>query len=325
MKKTKLSLLLTLMVIVTLSAPTIDEADATPRLDSSAAGADKVENFMLKVERLDPAVDRIIPTGASLERVATGFTWLEGPVWVNGSLFFADIPSNSIHKWTPGAGVSTFLQPSGYKGTTPFGGSEPGSNGMTLDSRGRLTVAGHAQRDVYRLESLSPGAPITILADSFQGKRMAHALEQKAGAEPARGELQLLVSDLPRPNGIAFSPDEKYLYVDDSERKVWMRYRVQADSTLTEAKLFYDASSDKRPGAPDGMKVDREGNIYSSGPGGVWIFSPEGKPLAKILMPEKVANLAWGGTDHRMLYITASSSLYRVHLKIEGAPLVRGR
>jgi gluconolactonase len=155
--------------------------------------------------------------------------------------------------------------------------------------------------------------------------RMPHALEQKAGAEPARGELQLLVSDLPRPNGIAFSPDEKYLYVDDSERKIWMRYRVQPDGTLTEAKLFYDAGSDKRPGAPDGMKIDREGNIYSSGPGGVWIFSPEGKPLATILMPEKVANLAWGDSDHRMLYITASSSLYRVHLKIEGAPLVRGR
>ena len=369
MKWTKLCLLLVLTVIVALSASTIDATDATPRFDPSAAGADKVEKSMpLKVERLDPAVDRIIPASAMLERIATGFTWLEGPVWVHDSLYFADIPSNSIHKWTQSTGVSTFLQPSGYKGTAPFGGPEPGSNGMTLDSRGRLTVAGHAQRDVYRLESLSPGAPITILADSFQGKRfnspndlvyksdgslyftdppyglptqkdndpgkqlkvngvyrMPHALEQKAGAEPARGELQLLVSDLPRPNGIAFSPDEKYLYVDDSERKIWMRYRVQPDGTLTEAKLFYDASSDKRPGAPDGMKIDREGNIYSSGPGGVWIFTPEGKPLATILMPEKVANLAWGDSDHRMLYITASSSLYRVHLKIEGAPLVRGR
>jgi gluconolactonase len=329
MKWTRLSLLLVMTAIVALIVSTIDVADATPRLDPSAVRTDKVENSMLKVDRLDSSVDRIIPSGAKLERVATGFTWLEGPVWIDGSLFFADIPSNSIHKWTPGAGVSTFLQPSGYKGTTPFGGPEPGSNGMTLDSRGRLTVAGHAQRDVYRLESLSAGAQITILADSFQGKRlsspndlvyksdgslyftdppyglrtqkdddpdkqikmngvyrMPHALEQKAGAEPARGELQLLVTDLPRPNGIAFSPDEKYLYVDDSERKIWMRYRVQPDGTLTEAKLFYDAGSDKRPGAPDGMKIDREGNIYSSGPGGVWVFSPEGKPLATILMPE---------------------------------------
>jgi gluconolactonase len=141
MKCTKLSLLLVLTVIVTPCVSTIDVADAAP----SVAGADKGENSMpLKVERLDPAVDRIIPTGASLERIATGFTWLEGPVWVKDSLYFADIPSNSIHKWTQSAGVSTFLQPSGYKGAAPFGGPEPGSNGMTLDSRGRLTVAGHA-------------------------------------------------------------------------------------------------------------------------------------------------------------------------------------
>ena len=124
----------------------------------------------LNVERLDPAIDRIIPAEAKLERVATGFTWTEGPVWQQGSLYFADIPSNSIHKWTPGQGVSLFLQPSGFMGSAPFGGPEPGSNGMTLDARGRLTVAGHAQRNVYRFESLDPHAQITILADSYQGK-----------------------------------------------------------------------------------------------------------------------------------------------------------
>jgi gluconolactonase len=369
MKWMKLSLLPVSMVFVMLCASRIDVADAVGRSDPSAAKEDAgVSTMSLKVDRLDPSADRIIPADATLERIATGFTWLEGPVWVKDSLFFADIPSNSIHKWSAGAGVSTFLQPSGYKGSTPYGGPEPGSNGMTLDSRGRLTVAGHAQRDVYRLETLSAGAQITVLADSYQGKRLSspndlvyksdgslyftdppyglrtqkdddpdkqikvngvyripHALEQKAGTEPARGELQLLVSDLPRPNGIVFSPDEKYLYVDDSERKIWMRYRVQPDGTLTEAKLFADASSDKRPGAPDGMKVDSVGNLYSSGPGGVWIFSPEGKLLASIDIPERVANLAWGGADHKMLYISASSGLYRVHLKIAGAPLVRSR
>ncbi len=323
----------------------------------------------LKMDRLDPSIDRIIPAGAKLERVATGFKWLEGPVWDNGSLIFADIPGNSIRKWTPGAGVTTVLEPSGYKGTTPYGGPEPGSNGMTLDMRGRLTVAGHAQRDVYRMESLTPGAEITVLADSYQGKRLnspndlvyksdgslyftdppyglrtqqdndpekqlkangvyriPHALEQKPGAAPARAGLQLLVSDLTRPNGIAFSPDEKYLYVNNSEpRKIWMRYRVLPDGTLTEAKLLYDATADKRPGAPDGMKVDQQGNIYSAGPGGVWVFSPEGKPLATILMPERVANVAWGGPDRKMLYIMASSSIYRVHLNVAGAPLTRIR
>ena len=323
----------------------------------------------LKVERLAPAADQIIPADAQLERIATGFKWVEGPVWVNDRLYFAEIPSNSIRFWTPDKGVSIFLQPSGYKGTEPFQGPEPGSNGMTLDARGRLTVAGHAQRDVYRIESLIPGAQITILADSYRGKRLnspndlvyrsdgslyftdppyglptqsdkdpekqlkmngvyriPHALTQKPGAAPARGELQLLISNLTRPNGIAFSPDEKYLYVDNSEpKKIWMRYTVRPDGTLTDPKLLYDATSDKRPGNPDGMKVDSKGNIYSAGPGGLWIFSPDGKPLATILMPEKVSNMAWGGADRKTLYITDSSSIYRVHLLIAGEPIVRTR
>lgn len=328
-----------------------------------------VESMPLKVDRLDSSVGRIVPAGAKLQRVATGFKWLEGPVWENGSLYFADIPGNAIRKWTPDEGVTTLLSPSGYKGAAPYGGPEPGSNGMTLDVDGRLTVAGHAQRDVYRLEALKPGAASTILADSYKGKRLnspndlvyksdgalyftdppyglrtqsdndpekqlkvngvyrlSHALEHKAGAPPANNELRLVVTDLPRPNGIAFSPDEKYLYVDNSEpKKIWMRYRVQPDGSLTEPKLLYDATSDKRPGAPDGMKVDEQGNIYSAGPGGVWIFSPEGKALATLEIPERVANVAWGGADRRTLYITASSSIYRVRLNIPGAPIVKGR
>ncbi len=335
----------------------------------SAADAAAGSSVPVKLDRLDPAIDRIVPTDARLERIATGLTWVEGPVWAEGSLFFADIPGNNIRKWTPGTGLSTFLKPSGYKGAKEYSGPEPGSNGMTLDPRGRLTVAGHAQRDVYRLESLKPDAEITVLADEYQGKRLnspndlvyksdgslyftdppyglatqkdddpekqlkvngvyriPHALERKAGAPPARAELQLLVTDLTRPNGIAFSPDEKYLYVNNSEpKKIWMRYRVKPDGTLTDATLLYDATSDKRPGSPDGMKVDKEGNIYSTGPGGVWIFSPDGKPLGTILFGEKSANLTWAGPDHKMLYITASSSVYRVHLNIEGAPLTRAR
>jgi gluconolactonase len=156
--------------------------------------------------------------------------------------------------------------------------------------------------------------------------RIPHALAQKPGAEPARDKLQLLVTDLPRPNGIAFSPDEKYLYVNNSEpKKIWMRYRVQPDGTLTDAKLLYDATSDPRPGNPDGMKVDVEGNIYSAGPGGVWVFTPEGKPLGVLLIPEKVANLAWAGPDRQTLYIAASTSIYRVHLNIAGEPLIQGK
>jgi gluconolactonase len=321
----------------------------------------------LKFDRLDPSVERIIPAGAKLERIATGFTWVEGPVWVQGSLFFADIPSDTIRRWTPGKGASIFLQPSGYLGSAPYGGRESGSNGMTLDALGRLTVAGHAQRDVYRFESLNPKGPLTILADRYQSLRLnspndlvyrsdgslyftdppyglrkqsdsdpdkdlqvngvyriPHALTHKVGAPPARSDLQLLITDLHRPNGIAFSPGEKFLYVDNSEpKKIWMRYRVLPDGTLADPKLLYDATADPRPGGPDGMKVDVEGNIYSAGPGGVVILSPEGKHLATILMPERVANVAWGGPDRKTLYICASSSVYRVHLNIPGEPVVQ--
>jgi gluconolactonase len=322
----------------------------------------------LKVERLDATIDQIVPKGAVLERLATGFTWTEGPIWVGDYLLFADIPSNSIRKWTPGNGVTIFMQPSGYQGTAPYGGPEPGSNGMTLDPRGRLTVAGHAQRDVWRFESLDPHGQITVLADSYEGKRfnspndlvyksdgslyftdppyglrtqkdndpekqlevngvyrLAKAVDQKPGEAPARGQLQLVATGLTRPNGLAFSPDEKYLYVDNSEpEKLWMRYRVKADGTLTDGTVFFDATSDSRPGAPDGMKVDHLGNVYSTGPGGILIFSPEGKHLGTILLPEKGSNLAWGGADHKTLYITASTSVYRVTLNVAGVfPQIR--
>jgi gluconolactonase len=347
--------------------PTVGNAVAGSAPSQSAAGSP--DATPLKLDRLDPSVNSIIPAGTMLERVATGFTWLEGPVWDNGTLFFADISSNSIRRWTPGKGAGIFLQPSGYQGSAPYGGPEPGTNGMTLDANGRLTVAGHAQRDVFRFESLDPKGLRTILADSYKGKRLSspndlvyrsdgslyftdppyglrtqkdtdpekqlkvngvyripHALDHKPGAQPDRAGLQLLISDLPRPNGIAFSPDEKYLYVNNSEpKKIWMRYRVQPDGSLTEPKLLYDATADSRMGGPDGMKVDVEGNIYSAGPGGVWIFSPEGKPLGTIVMPERVANVAWGGPDRKTLYICASTSVYRVHLKIAGAPLVRAK
>jgi gluconolactonase len=331
----------------------------------TAASAVKAPHTVpVTVERLDPALNLIVPAQPALEKAATGpgFTWTEGPVWIPaGYLLFAEIPSNSIRKWTPGGGVSVFMQPSGYKGSAPFGGPEPGSNGMTLDSRGRLTVAGHAQRDVYRLERMTPNAPTTILADTYQGKelnspndlvyksdgalyftdppyglpklddnptkqlqvngvyRLPGALHQKPGAPPNRAQLQLLVSDLPRPNGIVFSPDEKFLYVNNSEpKKLWMRYTVKADGTLTDAKVFFDASSDQRSGAPDGMKVDQRGNVYSAGPGGVWIFSPEGKHLGTLDIPERVGNVAWGGADHKTLYVAASSSIYRIPLKVAG-------
>ena len=318
----------------------------------------------VNIERLDPALNLLVPENAVVEKVTTGpgFKWTEGPVWIPaGYLMFAEIPSNSIRKWSATGGLTTFLQPSGYQEAAAYGGPEPGSNGMTLDPRGRLTIAGHAQRDVYRLETIDAKARKTVLADNYQGKRLnspndlvyksdgalyftdppyglakldqdpakqltvngvyrlPHAVSQRAGSAPAAAQLELLVKDLPRPNGIAFSPDEKYLYVNNSEpKKFWMRYTVQADGTLTEGKLFFDASADTRVGAPDGMKVDQKGNIYSAGPGGVWIFSAAGKHLGTIEIPERVGNVAFGAADHKTLYVAASSSIYRLKLLVPG-------
>jgi gluconolactonase len=319
-----------------------------------------------QVERLDPALDEIVPADAQLETLASGFKWTEGPIWIRaGYLLFAEIPSNSIRKLGSDGQVSIFMQPSGYKGTEPYGGPEPGSNGMTLDHKGRLTVAGHAGRNVWRLEALDPLDPHaakTILADSYDGKalnspndlvyrsdgslyftdppyglrkqnesdpekqldvngvyRIPNAEAQKPGAPPSNAKLQLLIKDLPRPNGIAFSPDEKYLYVNNTEpKKVWMRYPVKPDGMLGQGEVFYDASSDKRPGSPDGMKVDRKGNVYSAGPGGVWIFSPEGKHLGTILLPHANGNLHWGDADGKTLYITDGGDILRIRLKIQG-------
>jgi gluconolactonase len=319
--------------------------------------------FSQDIQKLDAAVDQIVRPDARLERVATGFDkTLEGPVWTHdGRLMFAEIPANNIDQWSPGQGATVFLHPSGYQGSEPYKGPHPGSNGMTLDADGRLSVAGNARRNVFRLESIDPHAQITILADLYQGKklnspndlvyrsdgslyftdppyglptqgdsdpqkeltvngvyRIPNARQQKPGAPPDRDKLQLLIKDLGRPNGLAFSPDEKFLYVAETARKVWMRYRVESDGSLTAGAVFLDCSSDPARGWPDGVRVDKKGNVYGSGPGGVWIISPEGKHLGTIRVPEIVTNVGWGDEDGKTLYITASTSLYRIKLNLEG-------
>src|SRR5579862_2121154 len=272
--------------------------------------------FSQEIQRLDPSVNQLVPADTTLEKVAGGFDkWTEGPVWTRqGTLLFAEIPANNIDQWVPGKGASVFIHPSGYEGSESFKGPEAGSNGMTLDADGRVSVAGHARRNVWRLESVDPKAQITVLADSYQGKklnspndlvyksdgslyftdppyglptqnddeplkelkvngvyRIPGARQQKPGAPPDRDKLQLVIKDLGRPNGIAFSPDEKYLYIAESGTKVWMRYRVQPDGSVTDGMVFLDPTSDPAKGVPDGMRLDKNGNIYSSGPGGVWI------------------------------------------------------
>ena len=315
-----------------------------------------------KIERLDAKLDQLIPASSKVVEIVHGLKWTEGPLWLpSGKLIFAEIPSNSIRFWSPGGGASVFMQPSGYKGAEAYRGPEPGSNGMTLDAEGRLTVAGHAQRDVWRLDRISPNADVTILADTYKGKRLNSpndlaygsdgslyftdppyglekqsdddpkkelhvngvyripgAMGQKSGTAPDRTKLQLLIQDLPRPNGIAFSPDERYLYVDNSEPDMfWMRHTVRPDGSVTDGKRFGDAGVYAHKGAPDGMKVDQRGNIYSAGPGGVWIFSPDLKHLGTI-ETGTLGNVAWGGDDYKTLYIAGGSAVYSIRLTVPG-------
>jgi gluconolactonase len=319
--------------------------------------------FAQDIQKFDPALDQIVPANAKLERAVTGFNkWTEGPVWTReGSLLFAEIPSNNIDKWVPGQASTVFMHPSGYEGAEPYGGPESGSNGMTLDANGRVTVAGHARSNVWRLETLDPKGQITVLADSYQGKKLSspndlvyksdgslyftdppyglptqgdkdplkeldvngvyrvpNARQHKAGAPPDRDKLQLIIKDLSRPNGIVFSPDEKYLYVSDTATKRWMKYRVLPDGSVTDESVLLDCSDDKTPGSPDGIRVDKKGNVYGAGPGGVWIISPEGKHLGTIKVPEVVGNVAWGDKDGKTLYITASTSIYSIKLNAVG-------
>jgi len=300
------------------------------------------------IRRADPGLDEIVPTSAKIEKLAGDFVFTEGPVWVHeGYLLFSDIPKNVIEKWMPSGGVSVFRNHSGYDGTDRPAGAYIGSNGLTLDAQGRLAICETGNRRVTRLES---DGTLTVLAERYQGKRLnspndlvyksdgslyftdpPHGLPQE-DRDPNKelkfngvyrlksGNLQLLSTELSRPNGLAFSPDEKYLYVanSDAHRKIWMRFDVLADGNLGGGRVFYDVTGERADGLPDGMKVDQRGNLYCTGPGGIWIFSPEGRRLGLIEAPETPANVGWGGKDGRTLFITARTSLYRIGLSVPG-------
>ena len=314
-----------------------------------------------QIIRLDPALDALIPAGAQIEKMADGFGFTEGPVWVHASgpgfLIFSDIPGNVIDKWNPQGGkISVFLEKSGFAGSDPGDAGYQlnnghavvtlyGSNGITLDKQGRVTYCQHGDRGVMRLEK---DGKRTVLADRYEGKRLNSPNDlvyksdgslyftdppfglRKVADDPkkeltfsgvyllAKGKLTLVNKDFGAPNGLAFSPDEKYLYVDDSFTKTYWRFEVQPDGTLTNKNLLVDASSSKEDGVPDGMKVDKQGNIYAAGPGGVWVITPEGKHLGTIRPPENPANLAWGDADAKTLYFTAVTGLYRLRVNIPG-------
>lgn len=302
----------------------------------------------LEVVRLDPAIDGIVPVNPKLWKLAEGFKFTEGPVWVSngGCLLFSDPNSNTIYRWKDGE-LGVYRSPSGYSGADAAEYGQPGSNGLTLDAQGRLTINEHGNHRVSRIEL---DGSLTVLADSYQGKRLnsPNDLVYKSdGAvyftdppfglprffdDPRRelpfsgvfrwkeGEVTLLSTDLTGPNGIAFSPDEKYLYVGDwdDKRKVVMRYPVRADGMLGVGELFHDFTTDPGEDAIDGIKVDTAGNVYVSGPGGLWILSPEGKALGLVKAPRHPHNMTWGDADGKTLYLAAQDRVYRMRLKIPG-------
>ncbi len=300
--------------------------------------------------RLDPAVSAIVPADARVEKVAGGLIFTEGPVWAKngGYLLFSDIPANSIYKFKPGHPVEVFRRPSGYDGADMPLGAFWGSNGLTFDKQGRLTICEHGNRRVTRIEK---DGRVTVLAARFEGKRLNSpndAVYRSNGdlyfTDPPYGTLQgdndpkkelpfngvyrltpsgkldLVTKELERPNGIALSPDEKVLYVANSlrTRRIWMSFPVNRDGTTGKGSVFFDATSDPQAGSADGMKVDQQGNLYCTGPGGVLIFSSKGTHLGTIPVPEAPTNLHWGDADGRTLYITAGTGVYRIRLAIAG-------
>ena len=271
-----------------------------------------------KIERLKPEFDALVPADAKLEVLADGFTWTEGPLWMgdkdSGYLLFTDIPRNSIFSWSKFHGISLFMNPSGYTGVTYYG-LEPGANGLLKDSEGNLVMCEHGDR---RVSVLTPNGGKRTLAYNYQGKRLnspndgtlksngdiyftdpPYGLPQREN-DPRReldhfgvyriskksGELTLLTTELARPNGIGFSPDEKTLYVAQSDPKkaIWMRFPVKEDGTLGAGKLFYDATDQVgvHPGLPDGLSVDKKGNVWASGPGGIYVFNSSGVLLGRL-------------------------------------------
>ena len=266
-----------------------------------------------------------MPSGTRLEKLAGGFQFTEGPVWhPDGYLLFSDPNANTIYRWSPEGSISVFRTKSGYTGFDIGRYHQPGSNGLTLDPGGLLTINEHGNRRVTRLERTGK---ITVLAERYDGKRLnsPNDLVYRSDGtlyftDPPFGLPATLTKELSGPNGIAFSPDEKYLYVDnwDLTRKVLMRYEVNSDGSLGQGEVFHDFTAEREAVGLDGIKVDVDGHVYVSAPGGIWILSPAGKALGRIVPPEHDANFAFGDNDGRSLYLTASTGLYRIRVAIPG-------
>ena len=339
-------------VVFTLIAPAAFIAAAHAQTDADNV---TVLGHMGKVERLDLAIDKLIPADAKIEILCDGFVWSEGPVWVRDGAFllFSNIPENAIVRWNQRSGCIGYLKPAGYTGRTPRGG-ESGTNGLALDREGRLIMCQHGDRRVARMDAPldRPRPRFVTLADKFEGKRFNSPNDlvvHSSGAiyftdppyglegnmdDPAKelpfqgvyriapdGKVTLVTKELERPNGIALSPDEKTLYVASSHlpQPVIMAFSVNEGGIVGNGRVLFDANTleSTLTGAFDGMTVDRHGNLFATGPGGVLVLTPEGKHLGTLLTTQRTANCKFG-EDGSTLFITADDYLLRVRTTTRG-------
>jgi gluconolactonase len=304
------------------------------------------------IEKTDKGLEAIINADARVEIIADGFDWSEGPLWIpeQQMLLFSDIPQNTVYKWTPGKGLETYLKPSGYTGATPRGG-ELGSNALLLNKEGKLVLCQHGDRRLAVMDTAldHPASVFSAIADNYQGKKFnspndvamrsngdyfftdpPYGMEQRE-KDPARelpfhgvfkvsrnGEVTLLTDTITRPNGIVFTPDEKTLIVanSDPQKAVWYMFDMGPNDVLTHPRILRDVTEEAKTqtGLPDGMKIDRQGNIFATGPGGVWIFNKFGQLLGKIKGPVAMSNCALA-EDDKVLYITADRYVLRVKMR----------
>jgi len=341
---------LALTAMAAAQAPAPQKNYSTAALPAPKGGIAPAQGA--RINRMDPALDQIIAPNARIERLATGFQFTEGPAWHRGELWFSDLRGNKIYSLSPQGKLTLRLDRAG--GVDSFDSRYfRGSNGIVPAPDGGLLVAQHSG---HRIIKLDPQMRVSSFLDRFEGKALnspndmvfaqdgalwfsdppyffADPVTGKVDPDKAPGKVQAtnnvyrykdgkltaVIRDLPRPNGLAFSPDGKTLYVANTENpKTLWRYDVRPDGTLTNKRQLANWENDKRVGLPDGVKVDSKGHIYASGPGGIRILTPDGKVLGQIELPEDAANMAFGGDDMRTLYITASGSIYRVNLATPG-------
>lgn len=303
------------------------------------------------IERLDPALDAILAKDAKAEIIGEGFEWSEGPLWVpsQNMLLFSDVPKNIIYKWTAEKGIEKYLSPSGFTGDSTRS-KEPGSNGLLLDDEENLILCQHGNRQLALMNSVidSPKPDFTAIADRYKGKRFSspndavfynynfyftdppYGLPNQAEDStkeisfngvymvPAEGDIKLIVDSLTRPNGLAFLPNQKTLIVanSDPDKAIWYAFDLTEDDSVTNARIFYDATAltKTEKGLPDGLKIDSNGNIFATGPGGVWIFNSAGKVLGKIKLPEATSNCALADDD-KTLYVTCDMYVLKIKLR----------